>query len=127
SLFNHLSGSLRCHPFYWQRVKQKDSCPPSFDYGSCRDTKPGYRGGEFFVEPHKVAISSNRERWHACISAWVARCDGCPGSVVLLQVSLLRVFPKRGERVGLAGFCVNASLSRHCISIDLWSCSYRQD
>jgi hypothetical protein len=62
------------------------------------------------------------------ISAWVARCDDSPGAFVrFLEVSLVRVFPKRGKCVGLAGFRVNASLSRSCIPIDLWSRAYRQD
>jgi len=63
----------------------------------------------------------------ACISAWAARCDDSLDAAVLLEVNLVRVFPKRGKRVGLARFCVNASLSRRCISIDLWSRAYRQD
>jgi len=78
-------------------------------------------------ETRKVAIRSNRERWHACISAWVARCDDSLGAAVPLEVSLVRVFPKRGKCVGLAGFCVNASSSRRCTLINLWSRAYRQD
>jgi hypothetical protein len=78
-------------------------------------------------EARKVAISNNRERWHACISAWVARCDDSLGAAVFLEISLIEVFPKRGKCVGLAGFCVNASLSRRCIPIGLWSRAYRQD
>ena len=84
--------------------------------------------GQCFVEARKVAISCNRERWHACISAWVARCDDSPGAAVRFpEVSLVRVFPKRSKCVDLAGFCVNASLSRRCISIVLWSRAYCQD
>src|SRR6266567_9169848 len=82
-----------------------------------------YSSGEAVIAP----ISSNRERWHACISAWAARCDDSLGTAVLLEVSLVRVFPKRGKCVRLAGFCVNASLSRRCTPIDLWSRAYRQD
>ena len=44
-----------------------------------------------------------------------------------LEVSPVRVFPERGKCVGLVGFCVNASLSRRCTPIDLWSRAYRQD
>ena len=75
----------------------------------------------------EVAISSNRERYKACISAWVARCDDSLGAAVLLEVSPVRVFPKRGKCVGPAGFQVNASLSRGHTPIDLWSRAYRQD
>jgi hypothetical protein len=82
----------------------------------------------FSSEGRKVAISSNRERWYLCISAWVARCDDSPGAAVrFLEVSLVRVFPKGGKCVGLAGFCVNASSSRRFIPIDLRSRAYRQD
>ena len=63
----------------------------------------------------------------ACILAGAARCDDSLDAAVLLEVNLVKVFPKRGKRVGLARFCVNASLSRRCISIDLWSRAYRQD
>jgi|SRR5437588_1454353 len=64
---------------------------------------------------------------HPCISAWVARCDDSLGAAVLHEVSLVRVFPKRSKCVGLVGFCVNASLSRWCIRIALWSRSDGQD
>jgi hypothetical protein len=84
--------------------------------------------GQCFVEARKVAIRRNRERWHACISAWAARCDDSPGAAVRFpEISLIRVFPKRGKCVGLARFYVNASLSRQCIPIGLWSRAYRQD
>src|SRR5205085_11391336 len=77
-------------------------------------------GGDAHVysssEARKVAISSNRERWHACSSAfWQAPCDDSLGAAVPLEVSLVRVFPKRGKCVGLAGSCVNASVSRRFI------------
>src|SRR5438552_18620800 len=89
-------------------------------------------GGDAHVysssEARKVAISSNRERWHACSSAfWQAPCDDSLGAAVPLEVSLVRVFPKRGKCAGLAGFCVNASSSRRCTLINLWSRAYRQD
>ena len=88
-------------------------------------------GGDAHVysssEARKVAISSNRERWHACSSAfWQAPCDDSLGAAVPLEVSLVRVFPKRGKCVGLAGSCVNASVSRRFIHIGLWSRGYRQ-
>src|SRR5207248_10947682 len=75
----------------------------------------------------EVTLSSNRERLNGYISAWVARCDDSVGAAVPLEVSPVRVFPKRGKCVGLAGFCGNASLSRRCTPIDLWSRAYRQD
>src|SRR6266480_2070204 len=80
------------------------------------------------IAPSKNArsplVAENR---HACISAWVARCDDSFGAAVPLEVSLVRVLPKRGKCVGLVGLCVNASLSRRYTPIALWSCAYRQD
>ncbi len=78
-------------------------------------------------EAGNAPISSHRERWHACISAWAARCDDSLGAAVLLEVRPVRVFPKRGKFVGLAGFCVNASLNRRCIIIGPRGRAYRQD
>ena len=78
-------------------------------------------------ETRNVAINSNRERWHAGSSAfWQAPCNDSLGATVPLEVSLVRVFPKRGKCVGLAGSCVNASVSRRFIHIGLWSRGYRQ-
>jgi hypothetical protein len=37
-------------------------------------------------------------------AAWAARCDDSLGAAVLLEVSPVRVLPKRGKCVGLAGF-----------------------
>jgi hypothetical protein len=58
---------------------------------------------------------------------WQAPCDDSVGAAVPFEVSLVRVFPKRGKCVGCAGSCVNASVSRRFISIGLWSRGYRQD
>src|SRR5438067_289565 len=77
--------------------KAERSLSPSFEDKSCRDTNPGYRSRGCFVEVARSPLVAT-ERWHACISAWVARCDGFPGAAVRsLEVSLLRVFPKRGK------------------------------
>jgi hypothetical protein len=79
-------------------------------------------------EAHNVPLVATENAGHACISAWVARCDDSPGAAVRsLEVSPVSVFPKRGKCVGLAGFCVNALLSRQCMPVDLWSRAYRQD
>ena len=59
--------------------------------------------------------------------ARVARRDDSRGAAVPIEVSPVRVFPERGKCVGLAGFQVDASLSRRCTPIDLWSRAYRQD
>ncbi len=86
-------------------------------------------GGRDYVycsnQARKVAIVAT-EKWHTRISAWITRCDDSLGAAVPLEVSLTRVFPKRGKCVGHAGFCVNAALSWRCIPIDLWSRAYRQ-
>jgi len=38
-------------------------------------------------------------------AAWAARCDDSLGAAILLEVSpVVRVLPKRGKCVGLAGF-----------------------
>ena len=58
---------------------------------------------------------------------WEARCDDSLGAAVPIEVSPVRVFPEPGKCVGLAGFQVNASLSRRYTPIDLWSRTYRQD
>src|SRR5438309_6948344 len=117
----------------WGRVKLQDSQTAAFlcSRSIFRHVALDRAGGDNHIysssETRKVAIRSNRERWHACISAWVARCDDSLGAAVPLEVSLVRVFPKRGKCVGLAGFCVNASSSRRCTLINLWSRAYRQD
>ncbi|KAF5408643.1 MAG: hypothetical protein Udaeo2_12040 [Candidatus Udaeobacter sp.] len=60
-------------------------------------------------------------------ATWAARCDDSLGAAVPIEVSPVRVLPKPGKCVGLAGFQVNASLSRRYTPIDLWSRAYRQD
>jgi hypothetical protein len=69
----------------------------------------------------------SQEAVDACILAWVTRCDDSLGGAVPFEVRPVRVLPKRGKCVGLAGFYGNESLSRRCTPIDLWSCAYRQD